>query len=156
MGIKIKKDDRGQGQKLKPLTVKYLFAIPLVGIMNIIAMFSYFINPSTDGILWAKALFLIAAMAGVVFTYWGFAWNLVSAGRRVIVNPVFGKSREITYENIKKIVVLKKKKRDSMAHFTIIDRNDAEFVRVYPLMKNSGDFFTRLKQMNIPIEEIRR
>lgn len=155
MGIKIKKFDKPQTQKLRPIKVQYILAVPLVGVVNVFTMLSFFFNSSTDGMIGAKAFFIICALIGVGFAVWSFAWNVVSDSKRIVVNPIIGRVKEVNYDKIKKIDVHKKKKRDSMVYYTIIGMDDKEIVKIYPIMSNSGDLFNRLSQMNIKVEEFK-
>ena len=51
--------------------------------------------------------------------------------------------------------ISKKKKRDNMVYYSIIGMDDNVIVKIYPMMKNSGDLFNRLSQMNIRTEELK-
>ncbi len=155
MGIKIKKDVKFQAQKLKPLKIKYFLAVPFIGIADIVTMMSFFFNPSTDGMIGAKIFFLFFAFVGAAFAYWGFMWNVISDNKRVTVNPVIGRVKEVNYDRIKKVEVHKKKKRGSLAYFTLIGMDDEIITKIYPIMTNSGEFFNRLIQLEIKMEEFR-
>ncbi len=155
MGIKIKKFDKPQSQKLKPIKVQYLLAVPLVGIVNIFTMLSFFFNSSTDGMIGAKVFFIVCALIGAGFAIWSWYWNVISDSKRIVVNPIFGRVKEVNYDKIKKIEVHKKKKRDSMVYYSVIGMDDKIIVKIYPIMKNSGELFNRLSQMNIKVEEFK-
>ncbi len=155
MGIKIKKFDKPQSQKLKPIKVQYLLAVPLVGIVNILTMLSFFFNSSTDGMIGAKVFFIVCALIGAGFAIWSWYWNVISDSKRIVVNPIFGRVKEVNYDKIKKIEVHKKKKRDSMVYYSVIGMDDKIIVKIYPIMKNSGELFNRLSQMNIKVEEFK-
>ncbi len=155
MGIKIKKFDKPQSQKLKPIKVQYLLAVPLVGIVNVFTMLSFYFNSSTDGMIGAKVFFIVCALIGAGFAIWSWYWNVVSDSKRIVVNPIIGRVKEVNYDKIKKIEVHKKKKRDSMVYYSIIGMDDKVIVKIYPVMKNSGDLFNRLSQMNIRVEELK-
>lgn len=155
MGIKIKKDVKFQAQKMKELKVKYTFAVPLIGIIDIFTMLSFFFNPATDGMIGAKIFFIFFALVGAGFAYWAFMWNVVSDNKHVTVNPIIGRVKEVNYDKIKKVNIYKKKKRDSLSYYALIGMDDEIIVKIYPIMTNSGDLFNRLKQLDIKMEECR-
>lgn len=155
MGMKIKKFDKPQERKMTPLKVQYIFAVPLLGIVNIFTMISFFRNPSTDGMIGAKIFFIVCALIGAAFAVWSWFWKVISDSKGITVNPVFGRTKVLTYDKIKKIEVHKKKKRDSMTSYSIIGTDDKIFVRIYPMMSNSGDLLNRLSQMKIKVEELK-
>ena len=155
MGMKIKKFDKPQAQKLKPIKVQYILAVPLLGIVDVFTMMSFFFNPSTDGMAGAKVFFVISALIGAGFAIWSWFWNVISDSKRIVVNPIIGRVKEVPYDKIKKIEVHKKKKRDNMVYYSIIGMDDNVIVKIYPMMKNSGDLFNRLSQMNIRTEELK-
>ena len=155
MGMKIKKFDKSQSQRLKPIKVQYILAVPLLGIVDVFTMMSFFFNPSTDGMVGAKVFFVISALIGAGFAIWSWFWNVISDNKRIVVNPIIGRVKEVPYDKIKKIEVHKKKKRDQMVYYSIIGMDDNVIVKIYPMMKNSGDLFNRLSQMNIRTEELK-
>lgn len=155
MGIKIKKDVKFQAQKLKPLEVKYTFAVPLLGIIDIFTMLSFFFDSSTDGMIGAKIFFIFFAFVGAGFAYWALRWNVVSDNKRLTINPIIGRVKEVNYNQIKMIAVHKKKKRDSLSYYEVIGMNDEIIVKIYPMMKNSGELFNRLTQLEIKTEEFK-
>ena len=154
MGIKIKKEPKFEAQKLKPLKVKYTFAVPLIGLLDICTMLSFFMNPATDGILWAKAFYIFFALVGAVFAYWGFTWHLISDNKRIIVRPMLGDEKNVSYGNISKVEVHIKKKRKAMAYYSLHDMSGEQIVRIYSIMTNSGELFNRLKQLGITFEDV--
>lgn len=156
MGIKIKKDNRTQTQKFKTIEVKYLLAVPLLGIVEFFTMLSFYFDPNVQGMVGAKIFAAFFALVGLGFTYWGYMWKIIADNKHVTVRPVFGTTKEVVYGDIKKIIVNKKKKRkDSMRYYAIITNNDTQLVRVYTIMKNSGELYNRLTLLGVPTEEIR-
>jgi len=153
--MKIKKFEKAQERRLTPLKVQYIFAVPLLGIVNILTMISFFRNPATDGMIGAKVFFVVCALIGAGFAVWSWFWKVVSDSKGIVLNPVFGSKKALTYDKIKKIEVHKKKKRDSMTSYSIIGMDDKIFVRIYPMMSNSGDLLNRLCQMNIKVDEFK-
>ena len=54
MGIKIKKDTMPRLEDLPVLKIRYTMAIPLIGIVDILTMGSFYANPVTDGHIMLK------------------------------------------------------------------------------------------------------
>ena len=42
-----------------------------------------------------------------------------------------------------------------MVYYSVIGMDDKIIVKIYPIMKNSGELFNRLSQMNIKVEEFK-
>lgn len=154
MGIKIKKEKKPQAVKLAPMKVKYTLAVPLIGIINFMTMMSFYMNPVTDGRTFMKGLFIFFAFVGAGFAYWGFMWKITSDNKRITVSPVFGAKKELVYSDIRKIEIHKKKRNKSMVHYSLHDADGKEIVKVYPMMKNSGELLERLKRFDIKIQEL--
>ena len=155
MGVKIKKFAKPQEKRLTPLKVQYILAVPLVGIVDVATMMSFFFNDATDGMVGAKVFFIACALMGAGFTIWSWYWKIISDSKRLTLHSLIGGTKELTYDKIKKIEVHKKKKRDSMVYYSIIGTDDKIFAKVYPMMSNSGDLFNRLSLMNIKVEELK-
>lgn len=154
MGNKIKKFEKPKHRYLPELKIRYNFVVPLVGIVDILTMASFYVNPATDGSLILKSFYLVCAMIGVGFTYWGFMWKITADNSKVRIRPPFGASREVAYGDIRRVEIHKKKRNKALVHFTLFGKSGEELVRVYPLMKNSGDFLERLKILEIKITEV--
>mgnify|MGYP000392856094 CR=1 FL=1 len=71
MGIKIKKDTMPRLEDLPVLKIRYTMAIPLIGIVDILTMGSFYANPVTDGHIMLKIFYVINALIGGTFAYWG-------------------------------------------------------------------------------------
>lgn len=154
MGIKIKKERKPQVLKLTPMNVKYTFAVPLIGLIDILTMMSFYLNPNTDGNMFAKVFYIFFALVGAGFAFWGFAWKLTSDNKRMTVNSVFGSKKEVVYSDIKRVEIHKKRKNKAMVHYSLHYADGKEFVRIYPFMKNSGELLERLKRLEIKIQEL--
>lgn len=140
-------------QNLPALKIKYTLVVPLMGIVDMLTMLSFYRNPATDGNLFAKAFFIVIAVVGVVFAYWGFMWKVTVDGKTIKVRPAFSASKTVPFGDLKKAVVYKKKKRDSHICYALIDVRGEEIVKIYPLMKDSSTLLERLKRLGIKIEE---
>ena len=138
MGIKIKKELKPQ-QKLTPLDVKYLFAVPLIGIVDIFTMISFYNKLPAEGMLGAKIFYIFFALVGAGFAYWGFMWKLTSDSKKLTVRPAFGTKKELKYDALK-VIKVHRKKRNIL-------------VKIYPIMNNSGELMERLKRLGVKIEE---
>lgn len=154
MGIKIKKEKKPQAVKLTLLNVKYTLAVPLIGLIDIMTMISFYMNPATDGNMFAKGFYIFFALVGAGFAYWAFMWKLTSDNKRIIVSPVFGAKKEAAYSDIKKVEIHKKKRNKVMVHYSLHGADGKEIVKVYPIMKNCGELLERLKRMEIKIQEL--
>jgi len=152
MGNKIKKF-ANKVQKLKPMKVQYSLIVPLLGIVELAMMLKFFFDSSTDGMIGAKVFFIVCALIGAGFTIWSFLWNVVSDNDKIVVKPFIGRVKEVNYDKIKKVDVHKKKKRDNMVYYSVIDMNDKVIVKIYPIMTNSGELLTRFKLVNVKLEE---
>lgn len=64
MGIKIKKDTMPRLEDLPVLKIRYTMAIPLIGIVDILTMGSFYANPVTDGHIMLKIFYVINALIG--------------------------------------------------------------------------------------------
>lgn len=153
MGIKIKKELKPQ-QKLVPLQVKYLIAVPIIGIVDIFTMISFYNKMPAEGMLGAKIFYIFFAFVGAAFAYWAFMWKLTSDSKMVVVKPTFGRRKEVKYDQIKKIEVHKKKRNNALAYYTLHDENGEIITKIYPIMSNSGEFLARLVRLGIKSEEI--
>ena len=153
MGIKIKKELKPQ-QKLTPLHVKYLFAVPFIGIVNIFTMISCYNKLPAEGMMGAKIFFIFFAAIGAAFAYWGFMWRLTSDNKQIVIRPAFGSKKELKYDDVKFIEVHKKKKNNSIAYCTLHDVNGEIIVKLYPIMNNIAEFLGRLERLGIKRTEI--
>lgn len=151
--MKIKKDVKPQLQKLPPIKLKYNFVVPFMGVIDMMTMISFYMNPVTDGRWFLKIFFLFFAAVGLIFAYWGFVWKVTADGKRIRVRPAFGRAREVPFAELKKAIVHKKAKNGSLIFYQLMDRDDKEIVKIYPLMRESGLFLERLKRLGIPIQE---
>ena len=58
------------------LKIRYTMAIPLIGIVDILTMGSFYANPVTDGHIMLKIFYVINALiGGATFAYWGLRWK---------------------------------------------------------------------------------
>lgn len=153
MGIKIKKDEKPQLHKLPTLKIKYTLAVPLMGILDILTMGSFFLNPATNGMPVMKVFFVICALIGAGFTYWGLMWKTTVDGKKIKVRPAFGALKELPFSDLKKAVIHKRKRNGSLICYELIDVRGDEIVKIYPLMKDSSALLDRLKRLGIKIEE---
>ena len=152
MGIKIKKDLKPQ-QKFMPLDVKYLFVVPLIGIVDILTMISFYNKLPAEGMLGTKIFFVFFALVGAGFAYCTFVWKLTSDNKKLTLrHPVAGK-KEIPYDQVKKIEVHKKKKNNLLSYYTLCDAEGKIFTKVYPTMYNSAALLERLERLGIKREE---
>lgn len=153
MGIKIKKELKPQ-QRLTPIDVKYLFAVPLIGVVNIFTMMSFYFKMPAEGMLGAKIFYVFFALVGAGFAYWGFMWKLTSDNKKITIRPAFGAKKEFNYDAIKKMEVHRKKKNNNLSYYTLNDENGNIIVKIYPIMNNSGELMERLKRLGVKMEEI--
>lgn len=151
--MKIKKDVKPQIQNLPALKIKYTLVVPLMGIVDTLTMLSFYRNPATDGNLFAKVFFIVFAVVGAVFAYWGLMWKVTADGKAIKVCPVFSASRTVPLGELKKAVIYKKKKRDSHICYVLVDVRGEEIVKIYPIMKESSALLERIKRLGIKIEE---
>ena len=49
LGMKIKKEEKMQIEKLPTLKLKYTLVVPFMGIVDALTMGSFFMNPAADG-----------------------------------------------------------------------------------------------------------
>lgn len=153
MGIKIKKEEKPQLQKLPRLKLKYTLAVPLIGLLDVLTMGSFFLNPATNGMPVMKGFFVICALIGAGFACWGLMWKTTVDGKRITVQPVLGAKKEVPFSDLKKAVVYKRKKNGSLICYELIDVRGDAIVKIYPLMKDSGELLERLKRLGIKLEE---
>lgn len=154
MGNKIKKFEKPKHRYLPQLNVRYSLVVPLVGLADVLTMASFYVNPATDGNIALKSFFVICALVGVGFTYWGIMWKITADNTKIRIRPAFRAPREVPYTEIRQVEVHKKKRNKALVHFSLLGRGREEFARVYPLMKNSGDLLERLKMLEVKIVEV--
>ena len=151
--MKIKKDNRPQLEKLPAMKIKYNLVVPMIGLVDFLTMVSFMVNPANRGNLFLTVFFGFFAIVGAIFAYWGLMWKITADGKNIKVHPAFGSARSIPFADLKKAVVHKKDKSNSLVFYELIDVRGKQLVKIYPLMKQSGAFLERLKRLNIPIEE---
>lgn len=152
MGIKIKKELKPQ-QKLVPLHVKYLMAVPIIGIVDIFTMISFYNKMPAEGMMGAKIFYIFFALVGAGFAYCTFMWKLTSDSKMITVRRPVGSKKEIKYDQVKKVEVHKKKRNNSLSYYTLIDEDGTVITKVYPIMSGSGEFLERLVRLGIKREE---
>lgn len=152
--MKIKKQTVPQIQKLPALKIKYSFVVPFMGFIDMMTMISFYMNPVTDGRIFLKIFFVVFALVGLIFMYWGLMWKITADGKKIRIRPAFGRPREIPFSELKKAVVHKKAKNSSLVFYQLMDRDEKEIVKIYPLMKDSGTLLERLKRLGIPVQEV--
>lgn len=153
MGIKIKKETRPQLQNLPKLKIKYNPAVPVMGIVDVLTMGSFYMNPATDGRIVFKVFFVACALIGVGFTVWGLLWKTTVDGKKIRVSPVFGAAKEVPFSELKKVEIHRKAKTGSLIYYELIDGQGEGIVKIYPLMKDSSVLLDRVKRLGIKIEE---
>ena len=57
--MKIKKEEKMQIEKLPTLKLKYTLVVPFMGIVDVLTMGSFFMNPAADGKPFIKAFYVI-------------------------------------------------------------------------------------------------
>ena len=152
MGIKIKKELKPQ-QKLVPLHVKYLIAVPIVGIVDIFTMLSFYNKMPAEGMMGAKLFYIFFALVGAGFAYCTFMWKLTSDNKMITVRRPVGSKKEIKYDQVKKVEVHKKKRNNSLSYYTLLGEDGAVFAKIYPIMSGSGELLERLDRLGIKREE---
>lgn len=152
MGIKIKKELKPQ-QKLVPLHVKYLMAVPIIGIVDIFTMISFYNKMPAEGMMGAKIFYIFFALVGAGFAYCTFMWKLTSDSKMITVRRPAGSKKEIKYDQIKKVEVHKKKRNNSLSYYTLLDEDGVIFAKIYPIMSGSGELLERLDRLGIKREE---
>ena len=95
MGMKIKKEEKMQIEKLPTLKLKYTLVVPFMGIVDVLTMGSFFMNPAADGKPFIKAFYVICGIVGLLFALWGLLWKTTIDGKTIRVNPVIEKSGPI-------------------------------------------------------------
>ena len=153
MGIKIKKNEGSQLEKLPVITLRYSLVVPLMGIVDMLTMASFYMNPAAEGRPALKGFYVVCALIGVVFAVWGLLWKTSVDGKRIRVRPVFGASRNVPFSDLKTVVIHKKKKSGAFSYYELLDKNGGGIVKVYPLMKDSSLLLERFKRLGIRIEE---
>ena len=153
MGIKIKKELKPQ-QKLVPLDVKYLLAVPLIGVVDIFTMLSFYNKMPAEGMMGAKIFYIFFALVGAGFAYWGFRWKITSDNKQLTIRPAFGRQKEVKYGEVKKVEIHRKKRNNSLSYYTLHDESGEILLKVYPIMSNSGELLERLKRLGIKLEEL--
>ena len=148
LGMKIKKEEKMQIEKLPTLKLKYTLVVPFMGIVDALTMGSFFMNPAADGKLLIKAFYVICGIAGILFALWGLLWKTTIDGKTIKV-----KKKVVPFSDLKKAVVYKKKKTGSIVSYELIDKNNQSIVTIYPLMKDSSTLMERLKRLKYPVEE---
>ncbi len=155
MGVKIKKEVKAP-QRMKHLEVKYNVAVPLLGIANTASMIYYlFVTPAEVGMGW-RVMFVLSALAGIGFAYWGFNWKIISDSKQITIKPLFGAVKNVNYSDIKQIEVHKKKYSDHVSFYLIQGESGQTFVKVYSLMTNCGELLTRLDRLGIKLIEVKK
>lgn len=152
MGIKIKKELKPQ-QKLVPLDVKYLFAVPLIGIVDICTMISFYNKMPAEGMLGAKIFYIFFALVGAGFAYCTFMWKLTSDSKKITLRRAVGTKKEIKYDQVKMVEVHKKKKNNNLSYYTLHEADGTVFTKIYPIMSGSGELLERLDRLGIKREE---
>ena len=138
--MKIKKEEKKQIEKLPTLKLKYTLAVPFMGIVDVLTMGSFFMNPAADGKPLIKAFYVICGFIGALFALWGILWKTTIDGKMIRVNPVIG-------------AIVYRKKTGSIVSYELIDKHDQPIVTIYPLMKDSSTLMDRLKRLKYPVEE---
>lgn len=151
--MKIKKEEKMQIEKLPMLKLKYTLVVPFMGIVDVITMGSFFMNPAAEGKPLLKAFYVICAVIGLLFALWGLLWKMTIDGKMICVNPVVGKKKTVPFSDLKKVIVYKKKKSGSIVSYELIDKNNQSIVTIYPLMKDSSTLMDRLRRLRYPMEE---
>lgn len=152
--MKIKKEGRAQIQNLPKLKIRYSAVVPVMGIVDMLTMLSFYRNPVSASHPFFKVFFLVFAAVGVGFALWGILWRLDVDGKRIVLRPVFGKKRVWEFSELSRAVVHKKAKNASLVYFQLFDRQGEPMVKVYPLMTESAALLERLKRLKIRIEEV--
>ena len=149
----LEKEEKMQIEKLPTLKLKYTLVVPFMGIVDVLTMGSFFMNPAADGKTFIKAFYVICGIVGLLFALWGLLWKTTIDGKTIRVNPVIGKKKVVPFTDLKKAIVYKKKKTGSIVSYELIDKNDKPIVTIYPLMKDSSTLMERLKRLKYPVEE---
>ena len=115
-----------QIEKLPTLKLKYTLVVPFMGIVDVLTMGSFFMNPAAEGKPMMKAFYAICGLVGLLFALWGLLWKTTIDGKMIRVNPVIGKKKAVPFSDLKKAVVYKKKKSGSIVSYELIDKNDSK------------------------------
>ena len=110
MGIKIKKDTMPRLEDLPVLKIRYTMAIPLIGIVDILTMGSFYANPVTDGHIMLKIFYVINALIGGTFAYWGLRWKTTVDGKRSVSARPSVPQRSCRLRKSKKRCFIRKRK----------------------------------------------
>ena len=90
LGMKIKKEEKMQIEKLPTLKLKYTLVVPFMGIVDALTMGSFFMNPAADGKLFIKAFYVICGIAGILFALWGLLWKTTIDGKTIKQDDYMG------------------------------------------------------------------
>lgn len=100
--MKIKKEEKMQIEKLPTLKLKYTLVVPFMGIVDVLTMGSFFMNPAADGKPFIKAFYVICGIAGLLFALWGLLWKTTnrwkddpgeSCDRKEKSGPIYGSEK---------------------------------------------------------------
>ncbi len=152
--MKIKKDFKPDVAKLPMLRIRYAAMVPIIGIVDMLTMLSFFMNPVNADRHILRTFFLFFAIVGLGFAIWGILWHTTVDGKSIRVRPIIGKKKTVPFANLKKAVIHRRKRGDSIVYYNLIDKNDDEIVKIYPIMKNSGALIERLRRLAIPVDEV--
>lgn len=79
--MKIKKEEKMQIEKLPTLKLKYTFVVPFMGIVDVLTMGSFFMNPAAEGKPMMKAFYAICGLVDCCLPCGGFYGRLRSMER---------------------------------------------------------------------------
>ena len=154
MGNKIKKDEPAQLQDLPKLKIKYTYAVPVMGLADALAMFSFYMNPATDGSMALKLFFLFFAAVGIGFMYWGLKWKITADGKAIVIHPAFGRKKTLPFRGLKKAVIHKRRQTETFSYYELVDQDNQVFAKLYPIMKDSSTLLARIKRLKFPVAEV--
>ena len=80
--MKIKKEEKMQIEKLPTLKLKYTLVVPFMGIVDVLTMGSFFMNPAADGKPFIMHSMLSAGSLVSCLLFGGFYGRLRSMERR--------------------------------------------------------------------------
>ena len=105
-------------EDLPVLKIRYTMAIPLIGIVDILTMGSFYANPVTDGHIMLKIFYVINATIGGTFAYWGAQMeDHGGQEKKIRVRPAFSAAKELPFTEIKKRCFIRKKKNGSLMYY---------------------------------------
>ena len=110
MGIKIKKDTKPRLEDLPMLKIRYTLAIPLIGIVDILTMGSFYANPVTDGHIMLKIFYVINALIGGTFLTGGSDGRPRWTGKRSVSARPSVPQRSCRLRRSKKRCFIRKRK----------------------------------------------